>query len=102
MLVIGTLLIFLGKSIFALTDCDEFRQGILCPLSQAENILDVVPTIEDKIQCQEECTRVCSCQLLRSFFQKEAPVVTSLVIVQSTKPPLAVKPLLVSFQYLDL
>ena len=62
MLVIGTLLFLLGKGIFATTDCDEFRKGILCPLSQEENILDVVPNIEDEIQCQEECTRVLGCQ----------------------------------------
>ena len=62
MLVSGTLLIFTVKSIFASTECNEFGNGVLCPLYPLENIVGVISNVKDEVECQEECTLVSGCQ----------------------------------------
>jgi len=62
MLVLRTLLFFVVKSIFASAECDDFKNGVLCPLYPLENIVGVISNVKDEVECQEECTRVSGCQ----------------------------------------
>merc|ERR1712142_1200645 len=103
MLVSGTLHIFIVKSIFASTECDEFKTGVLCPLYPLENIVGVISNVKDEVECQEECTRVSGCQ----FFTYEVFTIgTSECFLFNKchvmKPPPAKKPRIVRFRYLDL
>merc|ERR1711915_160244 len=42
-------------------ECDSFSSGSLCSLSPIDNILGLIPNMEDEMKCQAECYQTSEC-----------------------------------------